>query len=63
MSSKQTHTPTTPAHLNDDPCDNWITLGQASPRIIDDYAPDTFEDAADEETFVLTFTRFMGIRR
>ena len=63
MSSKQTHTPTTPAHLNDDPCDNWVSLGEIAPRVIDTYAPDEFEDAADEETFVRTFTRFMGIRQ
>ena len=38
--SKQSHTPTTPAHVEDDPCDDWIAIGSAAQRIIDDYAPD-----------------------
>lgn len=59
--SKQTHTPTTPAHLNDDPCDNWISLGTATQRVIDDYAPD--EDPDEDIRYARTFTRFMGVRR
>lgn len=66
MQSKQSHTPTTPAHVEDDPCDDWITIGSAAQRIIDTYAPDVdqqVEDAAEAALFVATFTRFMGGKR
>jgi hypothetical protein len=67
MHTRQTHQTLTPAHTNDDPCDNWQTIGSfvrfdaERVRKAVEYNAMCDEIAADDDfAFVASFTRFGG---
>ena len=67
MHTRQSHTTKTAAHTNDDPCDNWQSIGSVI-RLDADRVRKAVEynamcdDIANDDDFVFvsTFTRFGG---
>lgn len=64
---RTTHTNTTLAHANDDPCDVWLGIGdilrrdeRLSRALEQEQALRDFCDAEDNARFVTTYTRFRG---